>query len=539
MRWLPILTVSVLAFWISVSTAYADSRCYGLVPVVTHNEGLIIRGAATRLKAVAYTTPRIAGSDIEDLDLVREDFAAIKKAGFNAVRSYEPLAPAVLDVAEYEGLFVVQALIHLSDETNFDSEDELREVIQQVQRVMARDLCRPAVVMWSIWNDAPFNWGSSSGNVVERFGAHTVHRFLRRIRDAVRSMDTSRPLTAANVLNAKHAEIGMGLLDVIGVNVYLGVFDWPQQRYSHALAGETVARVKRLSQKYRRPVWISETGISSIPYADPAETVIPAQVRLIEKAGFAGFALFQWRDDQSKTSNGAQPSLDIESNWGLQTVRRAPKPVLYEIASALRGNAEHSEGVVQITQDQWISVGVDSQLMSQSRVLEDFRFDDSESVRAAYRVRSKGKCHVHYGSPGETGRRSNGMSLRYVPEDYGAWLILGRRFAKPIPLSRNERIVVSIQEHKGGSVNLVVIFGLTDGRTIRTPPLLLRSSKPQSYQLKLHDLIAGNGIIDDSVDITEISFRLNDVANFEDIGMPVQLVIKSILLVAEQQADTR
>lgn len=538
MRWLAFLTFNVLAFWIAVSTAYAGTRCYGLVPVVTNNEGLIVRGAATRLRAVAYTTPRIAGSDVEDLGLVRDDFAAIRKAGFNAVRSYEPLLPAVLDAAENEGLFVVQALIHLSDETNFDSEDELREVIHQVQRVVARDLCRPAVVMWSIWNDAPFNWGSSGGNVVERFGAHTVHRFLRRVRDAVRSMDTSRPLTAANVLNAKHAEIGMDLLDVIGVNVYLGVFDWPQQKYSHALANETVVRVKRLSQKYRKPVWISETGISSIPDADPAETVVPAQLRLIDKAGFAGFALFQWRDDQSKASNGAQPSLDIESNWGLQTVRRVPKPVLYEIASTLRGSAERSEGVVLTTQDPWATIDADSQQMSQSRVLEDFRFDDSESVRAAYRVRSKGKCHVHYGSPGETGRRVDGMSLRYVPEDYGAWLILGRRFAKPIPLSRSERVVVGIHEHKGGSVNLVVIFGLTDGRTIRTPPLLLRSSKPQSYQLNLRELIAGNGMIGDSVDIAEISFRLNDVANFENIGIPVQLVIKDIRLVAAQQADT-
>lgn len=530
MRWLSYLGISILVLGIATGSARAAAVCSGFVPVGVNSEGVIVGGATTRIKAVAYTVPKIAGSGAENLPLVRNDFSAIKKAGFNAVRSYEPLAPAVLQAAEDEGLFVVEALVHLSDETNFDSEEELREVIERAKRIVIRDRCRPGVLLWSIWNDAPFNWGSSGGNVVERFSERTVHRFLRRLRDAVRSLDSSRPLTAANVLNAKHAEIGMDLLDVIGINVYIGVFDWPSQRYSPALANETIARLKRISKKYRKPIWISETGISSIPGADLAGTVIPQQLRLIEEAGFAGFAVFQWRDDYTKASVGAQVSLDIEANWGLLTAAGVKKLSFYEVATALRGSTARPARSILPLRDPWSALVEASPALSRTQALETFRFDDAESIRAAYQVRSKGRSHAHIGMPGEPGKRSGGLSLRYVPEDYGAWLIFGRTLADPIPLGRNDSLVIDLGEYKGGGANLTVILRLTDGRIMRTPPLLLRSRKPQSYRVELKDLILNSGTEGQSVGVVEISFRLNDVANFEDVRIPVQLVIKGLHL---------
>lgn len=530
MRWLSYIGISFLALGITAGSARAEVVCSGFIPVDVHSEGIIVGGTTTRIKAVAYTTPKIAGGTAENLSLIRNDFSAIKKAGFNAVRSYEPLAPAVLQVAEDEGLFIVQALVHLSDETNFDSEDELREVIERAKRIVIRDRCRPGVVLWSLWNDAPFNWGSSGGNVVERFSERTVHSFFSRLRDAVRSLDTSRPLTAANVLNAKHAEIGMDLLDVIGINVYIGIYDWPSQRYSPVLANETIARLKNISEKYKKPVWISETGISSIPGADQADIVIPQQLRLIEEAGFAGFTVFQWRDDYTKASNGAQVSLDIEANWGLLSVEGVAKLSFHEVAAVLRGSTTQPTRSILPLRDPWSELFDASPAFSRSRVLENFRFNEIKSLRAAYQVRSKGNCHAYITMHGEPGKQSGGLSLRYVPEDYGAWLIFGRTLAEPIPLGHNDSLVIDLGEYKGGRTNFTVILRLTDGRIMRTPPLLLRGRKPQSYRVKLSDLILNSGTEWQSASILEISFRLNDVANFEDVRIPVQLVIKGLHL---------
>ena len=61
--------------------------------------------------------------------------------------------------------------------------------------------------------------------------------------------------------------------------------------------------------------------------------------------------------------------------------------------------------------------------------------------------------------------------------------------------------------------------------------LLLRSRRAQSYQMKLQDLIVDSGTVGESADVAEISFRLNDVANFENVGIPVKLVIKGLRLV--------
>ena len=141
MRWLSCLSLCILALGFVGGTAQAAAGCIGFTPLGLHGEGIVINGTTTRLKAVAYTVPKISGIDEEDLRLVRGDFAAIRKAGFNAVRSYEPLALTVLQAAEDEGLLIVQALVHLSDETNFDSEDELREVIERAQKIVTRDRC--------------------------------------------------------------------------------------------------------------------------------------------------------------------------------------------------------------------------------------------------------------------------------------------------------------------------------------------------------------------------------------------------------------
>jgi hypothetical protein len=63
---------------------------------------------------------------------------------------------------------------------------------------------------------------------------------------------------------------------------------------------------------------------------------------------------------------------------------------------------------------------------------------------------------------------------------------------------------------------------------------MLQGLKPQSYQIKLRDLIVDSGAVGDAADAVEISFRLNDVANFENVGIPVNLVIKGVRLVVAE-----
>ena len=522
-------SLSIVVLILVGSTARAaPSECNTRDSLQLHGEGSIVSGFATQLKAVAYTVPRTVITGQEDAVQVRKDFSAIKSLGFNAVRGYEPMSPTVLQAAEEAGLFVVQALVHLSDDTNFDSDEELRDVIERAQQIVNRDRCRQGVAMWSLWNDAPFNWGSSGGNVVERFGPEVVHQFLKRLRDAVKQLDPSRYLTAANVLNARHAEIGMDLLDVIGVNVYIGVFDWPSQRYSDALAVETIARVKQISEKYGKPIWISETGVASIPGAHAGDIVIPRQLQLIEEAKFLGFAVFQWRDDPYKAGQVAEVSRDIEANWGLLTSSGNPKPALAGVADALRPRVGARNNLYTNLSDPWLPLLEGSLASSQASVLVNFGFKNAQLLRAAYRVRTKGRAHAYITKVGPPNEYSTGLSVHYVPEDYGAWLTFGRTFSQPIQLPTDGSLIVDLGEYRGGAANLTMYFMMKGGRVMRTPPLLLRNHKPKSYRLAIQELIADNGATVASLDIEEFYFKLNDVANFEEVGLPVQLVIHGI-----------
>ncbi|QWD95361.1 hypothetical protein C2759_04360 [Polynucleobacter sp. MG-Unter2-18] len=533
MKTILVIVVSLIALPVAFSNAQASIQCVKKISVQAHDRGIVVDGTLIYVKSVSYTVPKLSNTENDDIALVKADFLAIKNAGFNTIRGYEPLSPEVLDEAEDQGIFVIQALVHLSDETNFDSDDELQELIKRAQRVVARDRCRSGVILWSIWNDAPFNWGSSGGNVVERFGAPVVHQFLRRLRDSVKNADKSRPLTAANVLNAKHAEIGMSLLDVIGVNSYLGIFDWPSQKYSYTLAAETLTRILRISEKYRKPIWISETGISSVLGADPAWLVIPDQLQMIEGKKFLGFSLFQWRDDPAKAIQGAEISRDIEANWGLLTSEGKPKNALAHVSALLRGNGKSHESI-NTAIGGWKVFNPNLLRISRSNIFEDFLFSDVESLRLAYRIQSKGKSRSYITAPNSQGQLSGGILVRYVPEDFGAWLAFGRILVKPVPLVNYDSLIIDIGEHKGGSVNLTIMFRLTDGHIIRTPPLLLRSNKSNMYQLDLKELMGNRPVNAPAINFSEISFKLNDVANFEEVGVPVRLLINNVQLINMQ-----
>ena len=81
----------------------------------------------------------------------------------------------------------------------------------------------PAILMWSMWNDAPFY----KTNIVKKFGKEKVNAFFKEIYDAIKSIDKNHPVTGANVINIKTGwNMGFDFLDVIfrGVFRLRGIF---------------------------------------------------------------------------------------------------------------------------------------------------------------------------------------------------------------------------------------------------------------------------------------------------------------------------
>ena len=124
---------------------------------VVGNE-LLVNGRAVLLRGVNRhdfdpITGRVVGRDD-----MRADLVAMKRFGFNAVRtSHYPNDPAFLDLADELGLYVV-------DEANIESHafwgslcDDPRYLgawVDRVARMVLRDRNHPSVILWSLGNES-------------------------------------------------------------------------------------------------------------------------------------------------------------------------------------------------------------------------------------------------------------------------------------------------------------------------------------------------------------------------------------------------
>jgi beta-galactosidase len=128
----------------------------------------------------------------------------LKEMGSNAYRcAHNPPSAEFLDACDRLGMLVM-------DETrNFNTTEEY---VRQLEGIVRRDRNHPSVILWSVFNEEPFQ-GSEQG-----------YEMVRRMSAAVKRLDALRPVTAAqsggifNPLNATMAA------DVAGLNYQSGAY---------------------------------------------------------------------------------------------------------------------------------------------------------------------------------------------------------------------------------------------------------------------------------------------------------------------------
>ncbi len=450
------------------------------------------------IKAVSYD-PSYPGKELFDEippQVIEEDFAAIKRAGFNAVRSYEPFNDTLLDLAEKHSLYVIEGLVRIDDGTDFRSKEALEQVKHAAVSVVERHKKRKAILLWSLWNDAPFQWGTQGGNVARRFGADVVNRFLGELSRAVKAADPSRLVTAANVLNAPGYDVGFEALDVIGLNVYVGITDWASGSFDASLGRATVDRIVEISKKYHKPVYISELGQSDYGRAASQAEVIPTQLRLLGKR-VAGFCLFQWQDQWSKAGNVMEQANDIETHWGLVDAYRKPKAGFSAVSAAV------ARAPVEDT------------------VIESFDFANNQALLATYGIRNKGASHFR------ATVQDKHLAIEFVPDDFGAWLYFGRDLATDWAGYRELRFVM---KSVGPVVNVSPFLITADGKVLRGAAFLTKSAEWEEHRVDLSTLFRDHPFERSlgTRKITGVGFKINDVANFEQIGVTTTVHIDEV-----------
>lgn len=136
--------------------------------------------------------------------------ALMKASGFNAIRcSHNPPAPAFLDACDSMGMLVIDEAFDCWNNGKNDSDYHLyfNDWWQRdLQSMLLRDRNHPSIIMWSIGNELPF------------MGNKCVDDAAKILADYVRSIDATRPVTAAVNSVSEKMDNFFSALDVCGYN---------------------------------------------------------------------------------------------------------------------------------------------------------------------------------------------------------------------------------------------------------------------------------------------------------------------------------
>lgn len=296
------------------------------VKVTWDEKNIYVNGQLYYVKGVSYSLDYGPKYDFLNIpmNVWEEDFRMMKEAGINTIRTYEPLQPPILDLADKYGIKVIENICYPTTRTDFSSKADLESLKRTALAFVERDMNHPAILMWSIWNDMPFKW-SKEGSVLKRYDRRCINAFLREIYTAIKEKDPNHPVTASNILGEEGEDIGFDFLDVLGFNAFLGITDWFGGEFSLKKAKEQADRIERITSfKCKKPGLILETGYSTYCSKYDQGKVIEAQIRVADSK-VAGVIVFQWADGWKKAGNPLYQDDHIEEHWGIVDAFRNKK----------------------------------------------------------------------------------------------------------------------------------------------------------------------------------------------------------------------
>lgn len=167
-------------------------------------KGLFINDRYTKLKGVCMHQDH-AGVGSAVPDAIQEfRVARMKQMGVNAYRcSHNPPATEILEACDRLGMVVM-------NENRFYNSGEA--FLGHVEEQTLRDRNHPSVIMWSLFNEEPWQ------------GDERGRRMVERMARVIKRHDTTRPITGA--MNGGFNKQGaFGAVDILGINYFLGQHD--------------------------------------------------------------------------------------------------------------------------------------------------------------------------------------------------------------------------------------------------------------------------------------------------------------------------
>ncbi|MCI0351663.1 MAG: hypothetical protein L0Z53_19760, partial [Acidobacteriales bacterium] len=175
---------------------------------------LLRDGKKLALRGVTYGpfAPNRHGQPFPARDIVRCDFARIREAGFNSVRTYHVPPQWIFDLAVQHDLMLfvdVPWPKHVCFLDSRQAQQQAREAVRSAAR-QGRD--HPALLAYSIGNEIPTE-------IVRWHGPRRIERFLAELHDEVKQVDPAALVTYASYPPTEYLDLSF--LDFVTFNVYL------------------------------------------------------------------------------------------------------------------------------------------------------------------------------------------------------------------------------------------------------------------------------------------------------------------------------
>lgn len=234
----------------------ALSMPVGIRTITCEGSSLLLNGEPVFLRGFGrHEDADISGRGL-NLPVMVKDFGLMRWCGANSFRtSHYPYATEQLEWADRHGVLVISELASVNLDFRIVSDATLKNHLAALEAQIARDRNHPSVIMWSLSNEPGF-----LGE--EAYNENNAGSYWDQIFSHARSLDASRPLTAANVQYAGINDPLFERSDVIGLNRYHGWYNAPGQiaRGVEQLREE----IDALAKRHGKPIALWEFGADAV-----------------------------------------------------------------------------------------------------------------------------------------------------------------------------------------------------------------------------------------------------------------------------------
>ena len=253
------------------------------------------------------------GAQFPERAVVERDFALMRGAGINTLRTFTVPPVWLLDLAQQAGLKALVGLPWTQHVAFLDSAAIRREIRAMIAAGVQACARHPAVFAYLVGNEIP-------PDIIRWHGAAAVRALLKELAAVVRGAHPGALVSYANFPSTEY--LAVDFADFLCFNVYLheeGAF----RRY--------LARLHNLAVD--KPLVLTEFGIDSLRHGDQFQAdTLDWQVRAGFAGGVAGTFVFAWTDEWFTGGHAIE-----DWAFGLVDRERRSKPAFEAVARRYRG----------------------------------------------------------------------------------------------------------------------------------------------------------------------------------------------------------